>query len=457
MKTNTTVTTSGNASKKEVFGHAVAGFGQNLIYGFWSGYTMVFFTDVFGIAASAAGLIVLASRIWDAINDPMMGAIADRTRTRWGRYRPWLLFMSLPIVIFLTLNFSTPNLSGSAKVAYAAVTYILMSMAFTGVDVPYWTLPSAMSSDTNQRGSIFATSRLSTTLSSLLVSVIAVPIITAFSKNGMAAGYRNAALIFGCAGAALYLVGFFFIREHIAPAQKQKFSLSSTMMVIVKNKPLLLTLAAFILINTANYIRSGMSIYYAVNNLGSMSLVPILSLVAIPGMVIGMMLTPVLMRKFDKRNLFIAFCLAGAVLYFIYFLYGYKNLTLVLAFNAIAPIPLGSLSILASTMISSTIEYVEWKTGQRNEGIISSSQTFSSKVCIAIGGGISGLILTLSNYVPNQQQAVSTLNIFHGTLTLVPTVLFLIAIVPMLFFDLTNKRYAEIVEELKQRRAAQTE
>ena len=136
MKTNTTVTTSGNASKKEVFGHAVAGFGQNLIYGFWSGYTMVFFTDVFGIAASAAGLIVLASRIWDAINDPMMGAIADRTRTRWGRYRPWLLFMSLPIVIFLTLNFSTPNLSGSAKVAYAAVTYILMSMAFTGVDVP---------------------------------------------------------------------------------------------------------------------------------------------------------------------------------------------------------------------------------------------------------------------------------------------------------------------------------
>lgn len=457
MKNNVSTVAGQTATKKEIFGHAVAGFGQNLIYGFWSGYTMVFFTDVFGIAASAAGLIVLFSRIWDAINDPMMGAIADRTRTRWGRYRPWFLFMALPITIFLTLNFSTPNLSGGAKVAYAAVTYILMSMAFTGVDVPYWTLPSAMSSEPNQRGSIFATSRLSTTLSSLLVSIIAVPVITAFSGNGTAAGYRNAALFFGCGGAALYLVGFLFIREHVEPATKQKFSLNSTLMVIVKNKPLLLTLAAFILINTANYIRSGLAIYYAANNLGSISLVPILSLVAVPGMIIGMLLTPALMRKFDKRSLFITFCLAGAALYFIYFLYGYQNLTGVLVFTAIAPIPLGSLSILASTMISSTIEYMEWKTGQRNEGIISSSQTFSSKVCIAIGGGLSGLILTLSNYVPNQQQTVATLNVFHGTLTLAPTILLLIAIVPMLFFDLTNERYAQIVDELKQRRASQTE
>lgn len=363
MKNNASTAAGQTAAKKEIFGHAVAGFGQNLIYGFWSGYTMVFFTDVFGIAASAAGLIVLFSRIWDAINDPMMGAIADRTRTRWGRYRPWFLFMALPITIFLTLNFSTPNLSGGAKVAYAAVTYILMSMAFTGVDVPYWTLPSAMSSDPNQRGSIFATSRLSTTLSALLVSIVAVPIITALSGNGTAAGYRNAALLFGCVGAAFYLVGF----------------------------------------------------------------------------------------------LFIAFCLAGSALYFLYFLYGYKNLTGVLVFTAIAPIPLGCLSILASTMISSTIEYMEWKTGQRNEGIISSSQTFSSKVCLAIGGGLSGLILTLSNYVPNQQQTVATLNVFHGTLTLAPTILFLIAIVPMLFFDLTNERYAQIVEDLKQRRVSQAE
>lgn len=443
---------SGTATKKEIMGHAIAGFGQNLIYGFWSSYTMLFFTDIFVISSSAAGLIVLCSRIWDAINDPMMGTIADRTRTRWGRYRPWLLFMALPIVIFLTLNFSTPNLSGPAKVAYAAITYILMSMAFTGVDVPYWTLPSAMSNDPNQRGSIFAASRMTSTLSSLLVAIIAVPVITALSGKGTAAGYRNAALVFGCAGALFYLVGFCFIREHAEPTSKGTFSLKGTAMVIIKNRPLLLVLASFILVNTANYIRSGVSMYYAINNLGSIKLVPLLSMVAIPGMIIGMMATPVLMRKFEKRNLFIAFCIFGAVLYFAFFLCGYKNLKVVLFFNAIAPIPLGALSILASTMISSTIEYAEWKTGQRNEGIISSTQTFSSKVCLAIGGGLVGLILTISNYIPNQQQTVYTLNIFHATLTLAPVILLLIAIIPISFFDLTNKRYTEIMAELKERK-----
>lgn len=455
MKQTSVSNSFGTATKKEMAGHAVAGFGQNLIYGFWSGYSMFFFTDIFGISGAAAGLIVTLSRIWDGVNDPIIGAVADRTRTRWGRYRPWLLFMALPIVLVLTLSFSSPDFSDPGKIAYAAITYVLMTTVFSAVDVPYWTLPSAMSGSTNQRGSIFAISRMSTTMASLLVSLIAVPVITALTTGSTASGYRNAAFAFGCAGALLYLVGFTLIREHAQPAKKGKFSLKETLMVILGNKPLLLAICGYMLINTANYIRSNLSLYYATNNLGDIGLVPLLSLVAIPGTILGMIFTPVLMRKFDKKALFIAFCILGAVLYFAFFLCGYKNLSLVFFFNAIVPVPLGALSILASTMISSTIEYAEWKTGQRNEGIISSCQTFSSNICLAIGGGIVGLVLTIVSYDPNQAAPVSTLNTFHGALTLAPVILFLLAIIPVIFFELNNKRYAEITAELQARKKEQ--
>lgn len=137
----------GEVKGREMFGHAIAGFGQNLIFGLWSSYMLVFYTDIFGISAGAAGIIMLLTRVWDGFNDPMMGSIADHTRTKWGRYRPWLLFMSPIIVIFLVLNFSSPDLSPVAKIVYASITYVMMSMAFTAVDVPYWTMPAAMSAD----------------------------------------------------------------------------------------------------------------------------------------------------------------------------------------------------------------------------------------------------------------------------------------------------------------------
>jgi GPH family glycoside/pentoside/hexuronide:cation symporter/probable glucitol transport protein GutA len=175
---------SGTVTGREIAGHAIAGIGQNLFFGLWSGYMLVFFTDVFGISGGAAGLIMMFTRVWDAINDPMMGVIADRTRTRWGRYRPWLLFMALPMIFFLALNFSAPSLSPTGKIVYAAFAYVFMSMAFTAVDVPYWTLPAAMTQDVGKRTLIYSASRISTTLSSLVVMIVAIPLITALGGGG---------------------------------------------------------------------------------------------------------------------------------------------------------------------------------------------------------------------------------------------------------------------------------
>ncbi len=197
----------GEVTGREMFGHAIAGFGQNLIFGLWSSYMLVFYTDIFGISAGAASIIMLLTRVWDGVNDPMMGTIADHTRTKWGRYRPWLLFMAPVIVVFLVLNFSIPDLSPALKVAYAGVTYVMMSMAFTAVDVPYWTMPAAMSSDVPKRSRIISLSRMTTTLASTVLGVMAIPLISVLGQGDKAKGYMLTALTVGILGAVFTSLG----------------------------------------------------------------------------------------------------------------------------------------------------------------------------------------------------------------------------------------------------------
>lgn len=396
---------------------------------------------------------MMFTRVWDAINDPMMGVIADRTRTKWGRYRPWLLFMAIPIVLFLVLNFSTPNLSAGGKVAYAAITYVLMSMAFTAVDVPYWTLPAAMTSSIKKRTTIYSASRTTTTLASVGVGIIVIPLVNALGSGDMAQGYFRTALVIGIVGATFYLIGFSLIREHIAPPPAEKFSFKKAAKVIGGNKPLLMAILAMVISFSTTFLRQGMTIYFVQYNLGSLDLVPIFSLLTLPGMLLGMLIAPALVKRIGGKQLFIFSCAAGGILNLIFFFVGYSSIPVVMVMFVLTSIPSGLVMVLVSSLIANTIEYAEWKTGSRNEGLISSSQTFASKIIIAISGGLSGLLLTLVNYTPVAVQPQPTLSMFHMCMSLFPAICMFLGIIPMLFYDLTDQRHAEIVAELEQRKA----
>ncbi|MDR1175543.1 MAG: MFS transporter [Treponema sp.] len=444
---------AGTVQGREIAGHAIAGIGQNLIFGLWSSYMLVFFTDVFGIAGGVAGLIMMFTRIWDAINDPMMGIIADRTRTRWGRYRPWLLFMAIPVVIVLALNFSAPDFSPAGKIAYAAVTYVFMSMVFTAVDIPYWTLPAAMTQDVGKRTTIYSISRVSTTVSSLIVGILAIPLVTALGGGDMARGYFITALIIGILGAAFYLCGFKLVREHVVPPPMEKFSFSGAVKVIAQNKPLLLILISMIVANGLTFLRMNLLVYWVQYNIGSLEMVPVFNLVSLPAMLLGMVFTPFLSKKLGQKGMFVFSCLWGALSNFIFFFVGYGNTATAMVMFFFTSVPTGFVMVLISSMIANTIEYAEWKTGRRQEGLISSSQTFLAKVSMAIGGGLSGLVLTMVHYQPNTAQPAETLGLFHLVMTAVTGTGFLLGIIPMLFNDFNDKKYAEITAELQERRA----
>lgn len=445
----------GEVKKSEMAAHCTAGVGQNLVFGLWSSYMLVFYTDVFGITAAAAALIMMVARIFDAINDPISGIITDRTRTRWGRYRPWFLFMSLPIILLLVLCFSTPNIGPGAKVAYAAVTYILMSTAFDFVDVPFWTIPAAMTENISKRTRMYGNARIFTTISSVLVGVIALPMVDKLGGGDMARGYFLTALILGIVAAALYLIGFRFMKEHIIPPANDTFKFGDIIKSITQNKPLLLIILSMILAFSTSFIRNNLMIYYVQYNLNSRDLVPLFNMMMLPAILLGGLLTPVLIKKIGQKNTYIATCIIGAAVNLMMFFGGYGNVTLCIVFYLISSLPLGFFMVLLSSMISNTIEYAEWKTGQRSEGLISSTQTFAAKICIALGSGISGLILTVSKYQPNTVQTPATLDAIHMGMTLFSAITLIVGIIPMLFNDFTDERHAEIVEELKRRKVGE--
>lgn len=442
---------AGEVKGREMFGHAIAGFGQNLIFGLWSSYMMVFYTDIFGITAGAASIIMLLTRIWDGINDPMMGSIADHTRTKWGRYRPWLLFMSPVIVIFLVLNFSTPDLSPTMKVVYAAITYVMMSMAFTAVDVPFWTMPAAMSSDVQKRSKIISFSRMSTTLATTVCGIIAIPLINALGKGDKAKGYMMTALVVGLVGAAFYLIGFANIREHVQPVPNQKITLKSSVKAITQNKPLLLLLCCGLLGNIGTMLKQGMVIYYVKDCVGSESLIPIFSVLFLPGMFVGLVIAPMFTKKFDSKTVFIGSRVFGIIVDVVFFFAGFENVPLVMFLYALTSIPLGMSSVVSATMLTNTIEYAEWKFGNRQEGLISSTQTLTAKIGMALSAGVTGAVLEIANYVPNQVTP-QTQTMIHGAFTLFCAVIGVLAIIPMLFNKFTDKEHEKIVKELEARK-----
>ena len=442
---------AGEVKGREMFGHAIAGFGQNLIFGLWSSYMLVFYTDIFGISAGAASIIMLLTRIWDGVNDPMMGSIADHTRTKWGRYRPWLLFMAPVIVIFLVLNFSSPDLSPTLKVIYAAITYVMMSMAFTAVDVPYWTMPAAMSSDVQKRSKIISFSRMSTTLATTVLGIIAIPLINTLGQGDKQKGYMLTALVVGLVGAGFYLIGFANVREHLQPVANQKITLKSSVKAITQNRPLLLLLCCGLLGNIGTMLKQGMVIYYVKDCVGSENLIPIFSVLFLPGMFLGLVIAPMFTKRFDSKMVFIGSRVFGIVVDVVFFFAGFENIPLVMFLYALTSIPLGMSSVVSATMLTNTIEYAEWKFGNRQEGLISSTQTLTAKIGMALSAGVTGAVLELADYVPNHVTDETQMMI-HGAFTLFCAVIGVLAIIPMLFNKFTDKEHERIVEELRIRK-----
>lgn len=448
---------------KERLSFTVAAFGRSGIYTLMSMFVLRFFTDAVGISSIAAGYIILAGRIFDAANDPLMGFIVDRTRSKWGKMRPYLLYSPIPIAITTILLFTAPDFqSMTAKVAYAAVTYILWGIAFTIQDVPFWGLSAVITPDENERTSFISTARLGSTAGGILPTLI-LPIFIADSAFGLTKGFFIGAVIFAVLGAALSSLAFFNTTERVENVQKEKFTFKETVSLIVHNKVLLIVVASAILGSTM--VMANVSASYIYNYLIEDSgiipqgiLLTAMTVAIGAGMIPPMIFLPMLRKKFDLKTIYIFSSLFGIISHVALWFFGYSNIYVLLVCFVFMGIPLGVYNVITYALIADSVDYIEWKTGKRSEGICFAFQTFLSKVTAGIATFATSVVLTVTEFKQPindivQQQSELTKNGLFFMITLLPAIGFALTIIPMLFNDYTGENKKSIQRELAERRA----
>lgn len=488
---------------KERICFTVGAFGRSGIYTLMSMFTLVFFQNGAGLSLSQGTTIILIGRIFDALNDPVMGMIVDRTKSKWGKMRPYLLFAPVPIAICTILLFTAPFKEGStAAFVWALVTYILWGVAFTVQDVPFWGLSSVITPLESERTSFISTARLGSTFGGILPALL-VPILYQ-SNMGYNKGFFVGALIFALLGCGLSILIFFVSKERV-PKMDHTPSFKETFAVLGKNKLLLIVIAASVLgstMVTANQCADYIGNYIIIQNYtdfrqifmdflpGAQStLVPNVDAAAaydfwIPrgtivttltvaigvGMVPAMAIFPLLRKKFSLKQIYIGSALFGFAVHGLCYVILAQDVTkinifILWIFLFLMGLPLGIYNVITYALIADSIDYLEWKTGERQEGVCFAFQTFLSKVNAAIATFVFGQLLAQTDFkavdkslMDNAgrqiffEQSASTQKMLLALVTIVPAVGFILTIIPMFFNKYTGKVKAQAQAELEAKR-----
>lgn len=450
--------TTKRASKAGVILYSCGDLASQFVWTFVGTYLSVFYTDIVGIVPAAAAAIMMIARIWDAINDPMMGAIAERTRSKLGRFRPYIAFGSPVLAIFSVLCFTHPfSGSSTAGVIYAAVTYILTGMLYTLVNIPYGALGPVMTEDAAQRNSINASRNVGMNIGILIVNGLSSVIMLHFSAAGAEAadsnGYFFTALIYAIISIPCFLAVFFSSKEYVMPVKSsQKFSLKDTLRVLFSNKYLMIMLVIMLFGMCAQMGRISVVIYYIMYNVGSFSLIPVIMLSPSVLGIISSLILPKVVSGLGKRNTMLFGYIGQGLSLIVLYLLPYDNITgIVIAngifgfFNVAFPCSLG--------MIADAIDVQEYKTGIRSDGIAYATYGLAQKLGTAVGSSLGLVIMSAFGYVPNAQQTAEAQAGINFTVNLLPAILFLAAaLVTVLFWKLKDSEADAYREKLYQRK-----
>ncbi|MCP4045913.1 MAG: MFS transporter [Gammaproteobacteria bacterium] len=439
----------------ERIGYGVGDLGSNMVWGMTTAFLLFFYTDVFGITASAAGTLFVVARVFDAINDPIMGMVTERIQTRWGKFRHYLLFGAPILGIVLVLTFSAPELSNSGKLVYAYVTYIVLGVVYTATNLPYGALATTMTKDPSERNSLSALRSLGALLGGGLIVGVATPsLVETFGGGNSARGFQMVSIIYAIIGWSCLWITFASSKERYVAAKTNKVSFGQLLGIVKSNTPFLLLAVSVLLMVSGAFIRIGSPVFYMTYYLNQPQLLGAIMGLGVLGMVTGLFISQFLAGKLGKRNIFI-FGLAVMVIGgMAQFFTPYSAIGLIFFCYLSGSIGLGFCFAVMWSMISDTVEYSEWKSGIRAEGGIYSGASFVMKLSSAVAGGVPALILAQTGYVPNVPQSQAVLDGINWMLTLVPALFALVGIVPMLFYRLDETLYAQIVADLDARKRA---
>lgn len=442
-------------SKLTMVMYGLGDLASQFVWTFVGTYLTVFYTDVVGLAPLAVSMIMLLARLWDGVNDPIMGMVAERTRTKIGRFRPYILFGAPFLALFSVLTFTSPFGNGTAGVIWASVIYTIAGMLYTLVNIPYGALAAVMTEDANERNELNAWRSVGMNLGMIVVNSLSAGLMLRFSEGSSVAtgrGYFTTAMIYALVSLPLFLGVFITSREVIQPSTTQKVSMKETMRNIVGNKYLMVLFLIMILQMTAFMGRIAVTTYYVIYCLGTFSLIAILMTIpSIGGAICSLMIVP-LVKKFGKRNvLMVSMILQGIGLLVVY-LSDFGNIPMIItghiifgAFNMGFPISL--------SLVADSVDYQELQTGVRTDGTAYATYGLATKIGSAVGAAFGVLLLSYFGYQANAEQTLATKNGINMIVNLFPAILFFLSAGACLFWDLTDQDTDDIRRQLDKRRA----
>ncbi len=442
---------------KEKLGYGLGDTASHFVWdtvGFW---LLFFYTDVYKIPAATAGIIMLIARFWDMGIDPVIGIVSDRTRTRWGKFRPYILFGALPYAVLAILTFTTPNLGEMGKVIYAGATYVLLMTAYAAVNIPYSSLAAVMTDDTYERNGLNIYRFICAFSGQLVVTGLLLTLAKFFGGGDKAQGFQYTLVLFGFLSLIFWFITFKTSKERVQPLKSLEGSIKEDLKGLFKNRPWIILAIVGIVSFVMFAMQNAAIIYYfkyyvgnedsvqPFNVIGTVALIVALCIVALP-------VSKSLAKKFGNKNVFIASSLISGVFFILLYLPGEKNIITIYTLNILAKMAYAPAVPLLWTMIADSADYSEWKSGRRATGLYFSAATFAQKAGWGIGAAIAGWLLTAFNYVPDVKQTQTALMGIKLLVSIIPGILYMSCALFMIFYNIDSTTTDLMKKDLEARR-----
>lgn len=433
--------------------------GSCLLFNFIGSYLLVFYTDVFGISAAAVGTLMAVSRVWDAINDPMMGVIVDkRKRTKDGKFRPYLKYMGIPLGIFTILTFLViPNMPQGMKLPYAYITYIGFGMAYTAINIPYGSLASVMTNNPVQRTELSTWRNISSIFAMIPLMVLTPKLVFDASDAVSPKGFLIAAVLYVIIANIGYRLCYKMTTERIINEVKEdapKASLGETLKTLGKNKALIGLILSSLGTLTAMFLPNALNAYLFKDYFQAPGLLSLAGLLPMVGTFLAIPVTGKLVAKFGKKNIAIYSGIVSIAAYVVLVLFPTKNPMLYIALITVSGFGTALYGMIVWALVGDVIDYQEYLSGKREEGIVYATYSLSRKLVQAIVGSIGGFALAAIGYQSGAAtQAPEVAESIRTIITVVPLIGFIFGTVCLKFvYNLSNKTLNEVNEELERRR-----
>jgi GPH family glycoside/pentoside/hexuronide:cation symporter len=442
-------------SLKEKIGYGLGDTASHFVWdmvGFW---LLFFYTDIYGISAAAAGTIMLIARFWDMAIDPVIGVVSDRTNTRWGKFRPYILFGAVPYAVLAVLTFTTPDFGEYGKIIYAGATYVLLMTAYAFINLPYSALGAVMTDDTYERAGLNTYRFIAGFGGQFIVTGLALTLAEFFGGGDKAQGFQYTLFLFAALSLVFFFITFKTTRERVQPPKDQKNSIKEDVKNLFNNKAWIILAIVGIVSFVMFAMQNAAIAYYFKYYLGRENNVQLFNVIGTVALIVALPLSKPLAKRFGNKRVFIGSSLISGVFFMLIYLPGVNDLTTIYVFNIIAKMAYAPAVPLLWTMIADSADYGEWKSGRRSTGLYFSAAVFAQKAGWGIGAAVAGWILAISQFVPNVEQTATAITGIKLLVSVIPGILYMSCALFMLFYKIDSNTTDIMKKDLDIRRAVE--